>query len=169
MRTRPIIRAAALGLLVTVALSSCGGEDGNGKSATDDTPGEQIEVRQGDLGTFLVDDEGRTLYMFTQDSPGTSVCEGECLAAWPALSGDVTAGEGVDESLLGAVDRSDGSAQATYADWPLYYFAQDQAAGDVNGQGVNDVWYVLSPAGEVIKQAPDTGSDSGSGGGGGGY
>lgn len=170
MRTRHIIRAAGLGLLVTVALTSCGGEDPDtgtqdGQSATDDTAGEQIEVAETDLGAVLVDDEGRTLYMFTQDSPGSSACEGECLDAWPAVPGDVTAAEGVDQSLLGTLERSDGSAQASYADWPLYYFAQDQAAGDTNGQGVNEVWYVLSPAGEVIKKAPDTGS----GGGGGGY
>jgi predicted lipoprotein with Yx(FWY)xxD motif len=34
--------------------------------------------------------------------------------------------------------------------WPLYYFAGDSAAGDTNGQGVNDVWWVLTPAGEKI-------------------
>ncbi len=106
---------------------------------------------QTELGTFLVDEEGRTLYMFTKDSPGTSVCEGDCLAAWPVLEGEVAAGEGVDESLIGTIERSDGSIQASYADWPLYYFAQDQAAGDVTGQGVGEVWYVLSPEGEIIK------------------
>jgi predicted lipoprotein with Yx(FWY)xxD motif len=32
----------------------------------------------------------------------------------------------------------------------LYYFANDAGPGDVNGQGVNDVWYVLDPAGNGI-------------------
>jgi predicted lipoprotein with Yx(FWY)xxD motif len=33
---------------------------------------------------------------------------------------------------------------------PLYYFAGDETADDVNGQGVEDVWYVVSPEGEAI-------------------
>ena len=35
----------------------------------------------------------------------------------------------------------------------LYYFAQDSAPGDVNGQGVGDVWYLLSPDGEPIEES----------------
>ena len=32
-------------------------------------------------------------------------------------------------------------------DWPLYRFAGDAAPGDVNGQGVGEVWYVVGPLG----------------------
>ena len=169
---RHVIWAAGLGLLVAGLLTSCGGgdtsgtdntQDGTSQSATGDATQEQIMTTQTELGTFLVDEEGKTLYMFTQDSPGKSVCEGDCLAAWPALPGEMMAGEGVGQGLLGTIERSDGSTQATYADWPLYYYAQDQAAGDVNGQGVSDVWYVLSPDGKIIKKAPGTGSVGGGG------
>ncbi|RME88605.1 MAG: hypothetical protein D6770_06610, partial [Anaerolineae bacterium] len=31
-----------------------------------------------------------------------------------------------------------------------YYFIKDANPGDVNGQGVKDVWYVISPAGEPV-------------------
>ena len=48
------------------------------------------------------------------------------------------AGEGLDESLM-AVERTDGTTQVTYNDWPLYLFSGDAAAGDTNGQGVGDV------------------------------
>lgn len=111
-----------------------------------------VMTAETDLGTILVDGEGMTLYMFTNDTQdsGESVCEGDCLVAWPPLEGEPTAGEGVDESLLGTIERSDGSTQASYNGWPLYYWAQDTAPGDVTGQGVNDVWYVLDPAGEPI-------------------
>jgi predicted lipoprotein with Yx(FWY)xxD motif len=34
---------------------------------------------------------------------------------------------------------------------PLYYYAKDVAAGDVVGQDVGQVWYVIAPSGEVIK------------------
>ena len=112
----------------------------------------ELAVAETSLGEVVVDGEGMTLYMFTNDTQdsGESVCEGDCLVAWPPLEGEPTAGEGVDESLLGTIERSDGSMQASYNGWPLYYWAQDTAPGDVTGQGVGDVWYVLDPAGEPI-------------------
>lgn len=161
MKSRTSIWAAVVGLLIAGPLASCG--DDSAKSGTDEGSQEQVMSAQTDLGTILVDEEGKTLYVFTQDSPGTSTCEGGCLDTWPAVSGEATAGEGADESLLGSIERSDGSTQATYADWPLYYYAQDQSAGDVNGQGVGDVWYVVGPDGTVIKKVPETGSVGGGG------
>jgi predicted lipoprotein with Yx(FWY)xxD motif len=110
-----------------------------------------VATAESELGTILVDGEGLTLYMFMPDNQGPSSCEGDCLAAWPSLTGPATAGEGVDESLLGTAARpDDGTEQVTYNGWPLYYFAQDSAPGDVNGQGVGDVWFVVDPAGEPI-------------------
>jgi predicted lipoprotein with Yx(FWY)xxD motif len=41
--------------------------------------------------------------------------------------------------------------QVKVGELPLYYFAQDAAPGDVNGQGLQDMWYVVSPAGELIR------------------
>ena len=55
------------------------------------------------------------------------------------------AGDGVDASLLGTTTRKDGTTQVTYNGWPLYYYVKDQKPGDVTGQDVGDVWYVLSP------------------------
>ena len=89
--------------------------------------------------------------MFVPDAQGPSTCADDCLAAWPALTGPATAGEGVDAALLGTAPRpDDGSEQVTYNGWPLYYFAQDAAPGDVNGQGVGDIWYVVDPTGTPI-------------------
>jgi predicted lipoprotein with Yx(FWY)xxD motif len=62
----------------------------------------------------------------------------------------LSAGEGIDASLLGTVEHPDG-IQVTYNGWPLYFFADDSAPGDVNGQGVGGVWYVLDPTGNAIK------------------
>ena len=50
----------------------------------------------------------------------------------------------------GTTERDDGSTQVTYNGWPLYYFANDAAAGDTNGQAVNDVWYVVDAAGDAV-------------------
>ena len=118
------------------------------------TGGTVVNLGQNDaLGSFLVDDKGMTLYLFTKDTPNTTVCYDKCATAWPPLltTGDPVAGEGVDASLLGTTDRTDGTVQVTYNGWPLYYYEKDKAPGDVIGQNVGDVWFVISPAGEMIE------------------
>jgi predicted lipoprotein with Yx(FWY)xxD motif len=109
--------------------------------------------KAGSLGSFLVDEKGMTLYLFTKDTPGTSTCYDKCAAAWPALltAGTPTAGNGVDPSKFGTTTRTEGSKQVTYNGWPLYYFAKDKQPGDTTGQGVGSVWYVVAPTGNAVK------------------
>ncbi|MCS7221609.1 MAG: hypothetical protein N0A15_09980 [Anaerolineae bacterium] len=104
------------------------------------------------LGSFLVDAKGMTLYIFLNDTPNTSNCYDACARNWPPLlvEGAPVAGEGVDASLLGTTQRKDGTTQVTYNGWPLYYFVGDEKPGDTNGQGVREVWFVISPQGEKI-------------------
>jgi len=112
-----------------------------------------INLGQNDtLGSFLVDGKGMTLYLFTKDTPNTTVCYDKCATAWPPLltTGSPVAGEGVDASLLGTTTRTDGTVQVTYNGWPLYYYEKDKAAGDVVGQDVGGVWYVVSAAGDKV-------------------
>ena len=101
------------------------------------------------FGLFLVDDKGMTLYLYTKDTPNTSNCYDQCAAAWPPFltNGAPLAGTGITPSLLGTTTRKDGKTQVTYNGNPLYYFAKDQKAGDITGQGVGGVWFVLSPRG----------------------
>jgi predicted lipoprotein with Yx(FWY)xxD motif len=126
---------------------SSGGGGGGGET--------EVEAEDSSLGTILVDSKGNTLYVFLQDTGDTSTCTGDCAASWPALiaKGEVKAGGGggVDESLLGTSARDDGTMQVTYNGHPLYFFSGDQAPGDTNGQGIGDVWFVVSPAGDAIK------------------
>lgn len=107
-------------------------------------------ANDGTLGDILVGEEGLTLYIFTKDTSGKSVCNGDCAANWPpfVLEDDetVTAGAGVSGALATIV-RDDGTRQVTYEGAPLYYFAADAKAGDTNGQGVGDVWFVATPSG----------------------
>jgi predicted lipoprotein with Yx(FWY)xxD motif len=111
-----------------------------------------VGLAENALGQILVDAEGVTLYGFTVDADGVSACYDDCAAAWPPLlaEGEATVGEGLDAALLTTVDRTDGTKQLKYGDWPLYYFAADSAAGDTNGQGVNDVWFVIGADGALI-------------------
>lgn len=112
-----------------------------------------VMVATSDLGDILVDGEGRTLYMFKPDEAGTPTCYDDCEANWPPLtvSGDVSVGEGLDAATFTTVARTDGSMQVKAGKWPLYYFKNDAAPGDTNGQDVGDVWYVVSPTGEPIE------------------
>ncbi|MGZ9583796.1 hypothetical protein [Paenibacillus marinisediminis] len=100
-----------------------------------------------ELGTYLTDDQGRTLYYFAKDKPETSNCAGECIAKWPAY--DVVDGSvpsTLNKADFGSITRPDGSKQATYKGYPLYYFAKDVKHGDTTGQNVMDVWFVVDPA-----------------------
>lgn len=125
--------------------------------ATTSTP--EIELSQNsDLGSFLVDAQGMTLYLYTKDSPNTSNCYSQCEKAWPPLltAGKAAGGDGVDDAMLGTTTRKDGSTQVTYNGWPLYYFAKDANPGDVAGQKVGGVWFVVSADGVGIGMNPAT-------------
>lgn len=111
--------------------------------------GASLVVASTELGDVLTA-HGLTLYLFMPDAQGAPTCNDDCAANWPALVGPVNAGDGVDAALLGTATRDDGTVQATYNGWPLYHFAGDSAAGDVNGQGVGENWWVVDPAGEPI-------------------
>ncbi|TVP71219.1 MAG: hypothetical protein EA340_04900 [Nitriliruptor sp.] len=126
-----------------------------------------LAVADSPLGEHLVDGDGLTLYLFDNDEPGESNCTGDCLASWPPLTVDDEPnwGDGVDGDLVGTIEREDdGSTQVTYDGMPLYFWAADAAPGDVNGQGVNDVWWVVAPDGGAITQmVPETSEDDGGG------
>ncbi|MQA12030.1 MAG: hypothetical protein GEU98_26540 [Pseudonocardiaceae bacterium] len=102
------------------------------------------------VGPALTDQDGRTLYLFEEDSkePPEATCEGDCARQWPPLlaEGDVQI-EGVDENLVGSVTRADGTEQVTVGGWPVYRFAKDTAPGQANGHGVGGTWFVIEPAG----------------------
>ena len=100
-----------------------------------------------ELGPFLTDARGMTLYLFTKDTTANeSTCEGECAANWPPASaeGTLTLPAGIPGELT-AITRADGSQQLSYNGIPLYLYAADKAAGDTNGQDIGDVWYVVTP------------------------
>ena len=105
---------------------------------------------------MLVDSDGSSLYLFTEDERNTSSCTGDCADAWAPLltEADPIAGEGVDASRLSTISRDDGALQVTYNGRALYYFAGDSnTAGEANGQDAGGVWFVVSPAGSAIQTA----------------
>jgi predicted lipoprotein with Yx(FWY)xxD motif len=119
-----------------------------------------VMLATSDLGEIVVDGAGMTLYAFTPDAEedGTPTCYSTCAENWPPLIApeEITAGEGLDATMFTAVPRTqdDAGDQVKFGDWPLYYFAGDEAPGDTNGQGLNDVWFVVGANGELIQEAP---------------
>jgi predicted lipoprotein with Yx(FWY)xxD motif len=147
LATRTITLVAAVGLLAACAPSG-GGASGD---AGDDAQSIGLSVADTDAGPSLVGPNGMTLYVFTQDTDGTSTCTDECAAAWPPLTvqagAEVESGDGVTGELA-IVDREDGDSQVTYDGMPLYYYSGDSEPGDATGEGVNDVWFIASPEGQ---------------------
>lgn len=117
-----------------------------------------VNTRESDLGTILVNAQGLTLYGFTPDTEGESTCVDDCAAAWPpALVGEADVSL-LDPERFSTVEHPSGT-MLKIGDWPLYTFANDAAPGDVNGQGVGDVWYVVAPDGTLIEGTGDAGTE----------
>jgi predicted lipoprotein with Yx(FWY)xxD motif len=103
------------------------------------------------LGEYLTDKQGKTLYIFTQDTNLESVCTGECTVLWPpfiASDDEIITLEFYTDTLhknLNLIEREDGTVQFAYISSPLYYYAQDIAPGNTTGHGLNNAWFVAAP------------------------
>ncbi|MFC1732437.1 hypothetical protein ACFL6I_19200 [candidate division KSB1 bacterium] len=104
----------------------------------------QLQTNE-ELGSYLADGQGRALYNYKNDEFGKSNCYDECADQWPALwtEGQIALGEGVDGEL-GIIERTDGPWQVTYDQKPLYFYANDEEIGGINGHDV-DGWSVARP------------------------
>jgi predicted lipoprotein with Yx(FWY)xxD motif len=119
-----------------------------------------------DYGAYLADGESRSVYMFEADTQGqgdtaaVSACMDECLAEWPPVTttGEPQAGEGAMAEMLGTLTRDDGSMQVTYNGWPLYYYHEDEAAGDTKGHDIEEFggeWYLVTAEGEEVGEGEE--------------
>jgi predicted lipoprotein with Yx(FWY)xxD motif len=103
-------------------------------------------AKHNDYGDYLAGADGKTLYIFKSDVKGSgeSTCYDACIAAWPAYLVDSANYKSELAGDFSVIKRTDGTYQLAYNGWPLYYFAGDQKAGDTNGYGVGEVWYVAN-------------------------
>ncbi|GAA3671239.1 hypothetical protein GCM10023081_07010 [Arthrobacter ginkgonis] len=180
LHNRPSAALALLALVASAALAGCGPEEPESTATATTTAtatatetstetstvsppaSESVDLKTADssLGEIVVDGKGMTLYYYTKDvkDSGKSACTGDCLEAWPIA---VAAGNqpAVDPSVtgtVGTIDSPDGQKQLTLNGMPLYYYVKDKAPGDVLGQDVNEVWYVVAPDGEMIEHASES-------------
>jgi predicted lipoprotein with Yx(FWY)xxD motif len=172
MRKHTLALTAVALLLVT----ACATEGGSSTTAADDggasttaggdgsattaggTTGDGVRTAETDLGVVLVDPDGFTLYVFTNDTGGESTCYDSCAETWPPVPGDTPIGGDLDSSLFGTTERTDGTEQLTVAGQPLYRYTPDAAPGDTNGQGAGGVWFVVGADGAMIG-GPEARSD----------
>jgi predicted lipoprotein with Yx(FWY)xxD motif len=158
MRLSHIVAATALGAIALTACASGSSYGGSSKSSNTTTAtaaasdnAANVTTANTKLGRVLVDGNGMTLYGFTNDTMGTSTCDGACASVWPPLTvKGSTLPAGLDPKLFSLTTRSDGSHQLRAGKWPLYLFEGDTARGDVSGQGTEN-FFVVNPDGTLHK------------------
>ena len=102
------------------------------------------------VGNYLANATGWTLYLYMADKPhsGKSACYSSCATYWPPFyASNLRLPEGLNASDFGVINRTDGTRQLTYMGWPLYYYAGDRAAGQINGDDINSfggLWFVVN-------------------------
>lgn len=95
------------------------------------------------LGNVLTDNNGRSLYFFSKDVAGASVCVDGCAVTWPPFyKENPSIGTGLSATDFAVITRTDGSKQTTYKGWPLYFYSQDANAGDTNGDAFGGLWAI---------------------------
>jgi predicted lipoprotein with Yx(FWY)xxD motif len=155
--------AAVLGFTLTQSGSSAAAVTASPSSTV-------VQTRDTGLGPILVDSQGRTLYLFAQDTGPASTCGGGCVSVWPPVpvSGVPQAASGASASKISVITGPGGSRQLSYAGHPLYYFAGDDKAGQTRGQAVDEFgakWYAVDSAGTAVLNPPSNANTSSGGGG----
>lgn len=162
MRRALVISLAAVAAGAT--LVGCSNDDDSGP-ATSTTPtpvtapaaGPALSTGESSIGQIVVDVDGMTVYAYDRDEPGTnaSACDAVCLQMWPPVTSDTSKPEVVGVAgVVGTIPGPQGGNQVTVNGMPLYLFAGDPRPGSVAGQGMDNLWWALNPAGEKITTAP---------------
>ena len=161
-----LLAVVAAAAPVLAACSSSGTSSAGGSSTSTGSPAAATagSLKTATIGgaAVLTDAKGFAVYSFAPDTMTKSDCNGACAAAWPPVKGPVTAGAGLT-GKLGTIERSDGSAQATYNGHPLYTFVKDTGPGTDTGNGVNafgGLWHALTASGSAAPASTSSGSSA---------
>src|SRR4051794_16603933 len=159
-RTGGALSALAAGLLV---LAACGSNGTTANASSGSTPATTVTVHDAGGMKVLATSTGRTLYLSDQEHGKVLCTSGACHAVWLPLtvtgSQQPTATGGVAGDLS-TMRLSDGTQQVTFDGRPLYTFAFDHGAGQVNGDGLADgfdgtdfTWHAATPTGSASAPA----------------
>ena len=128
-------------------------------TSTGTAAGTDLAVGTTGLGKIVVDGKGMTAYFYDLDkaNSGFSACTGPCATIWPALSSTTPSPTVTGISgTVGIIGGTDGGTQVTINGRPLYTYSGDSSAGNTKGQGIDGIWYVVSPTGQEMKSAKST-------------
>src|SRR5688572_1544565 len=162
----------ALALTALLLAAGCGDDDGDEQTAAppetttqaappatteaerepENPDGTEIVLRDSEFGPMLFDSKKQAIYIFERDSKNETNCYDDCATAWPPVytDGEPVAGRGVQQSLLGTIERRDGKRQVTYAGQPLYFY-DHEGPGEVRCHNVNlngGLWWVVGADGK---------------------
>jgi predicted lipoprotein with Yx(FWY)xxD motif len=141
-----------------------GGEGGEGEP--------NVMLDADDDVMLVTNDEGmsRAVYFFGRDLPGSATtapvsnCVADvCKTAWPAVhSDDIVPAQGIAAADFSEFMRSDGVMQTTYKGWPLYFYLEDAASADREGQGIGSLWHAVEvPFFTLVIMRQNPGEDTG--------
>jgi predicted lipoprotein with Yx(FWY)xxD motif len=147
------MRRLFLTLICVSALAGCGAAASSSSSPANGSGGSTsptVSTGTTSLGTVLTDEHGLTLYYFLPEKGSTlGACSATCLKNWPpvVVTGSPTSASGVTGTLATVSITYNGASvnEVTYSGWPLHTFSGDSAAGDVNGQNVENTWFAAEP------------------------
>ncbi len=162
-------RAFGIVMVFTVVIAACGSSGGSSGSgayggsttkkttsttaASTDATSTTLQLVDTTLGKLVADSAGKTLYLYVPD--GTSMVskvDAGTLAAWPPVqaSATPTLGPGLTAEASTA-KQPNGENWVTYNGHLLYGFTGDAKPGDVAGNGLGNVWYAVTAAGEPVQ------------------
>lgn len=121
--------------IYSIALGAVALISGCGEADNQTLPQQDVNVKERSA-YYLTDNQGYSLYTFDKDTLNVSNCKGECLEIWPKFfAPDSTGG------LFNVLP--DDANHTALLKHPLYYFHNDTAAGETNGDFVNGVWHLV--------------------------
>jgi predicted lipoprotein with Yx(FWY)xxD motif len=146
-----VILAAVAGAVVVFLLLGRHSSSGGAHVATAPRA-PAVNVAHSKLGRILVDQNGRTLYLFLEDRHGRTTCFDSCARVWPPMlvSGRPRLGPGVSAQKVSTTPRPAHRSQLVYNGHPLYTNEGDTRPGQTAGEGFFGTWFVVSPAGRLI-------------------
>jgi predicted lipoprotein with Yx(FWY)xxD motif len=99
----------------------------------------------GQMTNVLTTGNGMTLYYDTNDTALNATCTGGCAQTWPPFlaQGQIITSAGVTSGQVTEQATANGN-QVEYNGHPLYTYVNDTTTGQVNGQGVNSIWYAAA-------------------------
>ncbi len=98
---------------------------------------------------LLVEQGGRALYIYTQDTPGQSHCDPACEALWPP---HYAAPDAKPFGPFTLAKSRDGRPMWAWQGRPLYRWISDRKRGAAGGDGVAGVWFLVKVPAQLQPQ-----------------